>query len=243
MQKILNEEIQIHSTLNPKLWDKDNMLRPEVRSKIIEIVDAFENYLDLPIQILDIQIVGSNASFNYTEHSDLDVHMMANFEVFGDNEEVLKAYYDAKKASFNKSTDIKIRGIDVELYVQDIRSSTVSNGIYSVCDNSWIKEPKPITKITQYNIEQEVSEWQKKIEQVISNQDFEDINNCLNALYLMRTNSIATDGEQGKGNAIFKEIRNLGLLDKLKEHLMKAMSKELSLESLTLGQFVHRYDK
>lgn len=242
MSKILKEEIQIHNQLNPKIWGADNLLLPEVRNKIIEIVEAFENYLDLPIQILDAQIVGSNASYNYNEHSDLDVHIMANFEVFGDNEEVLKAYYDAKKASFNKNTDIKIRGIDVEIYVQDIRSATISNGIYSLCDNAWIKEPKPITKIVQHNIETEVNEWTKKINEVLDSLNYDEVNDCLNALYLMRTNSIASDGEYGKGNAIFKEIRNLGLLDKLKEALMKSMSKELSLESLSLGQFIHRYE-
>ena len=55
----------------------------------------------------------------------------------------------------------------------------------------------------------------------------------------MRTNSIAVDGEYGKGNQIFKDLRNLGYLSKLKEALMKAMSKELSLESLSRGRLVN----
>ena len=36
--------------------------------------------------------------------------------------------------------DIK-SGIGVELYVEDINTSSVSNGIYSVSQNRWIKEP------------------------------------------------------------------------------------------------------
>jgi hypothetical protein len=52
--------------------------------------------------------------------------------------------------------DIKIHGIEIELYIQDIRSTTVSNGIYSICDNVWIKEPKPIKSYTKHNTEKEL---------------------------------------------------------------------------------------
>ena len=39
------------------------------------------------------------------------------------------------------------------------------------------------------------------------------------------------DGEFGKGNLIFKAIRNDGLLDELKEKRNEIKSKELSLEN------------
>ena len=236
----IQEEFQVHDTLNQKIWDiNTNKLLPEVREKVVDICVAFEEYIHAPIQILDIQIVGSNASYNYTEHSDLDVHIMANFEVFGNEDAVIKAYYEAKKSQFNRDTDIKIRGIDVEIYVQDIRSTTASNGIYSVCDDAWIKEPKPIKSATKHNTEKEVEKWSSKINQVLASGSYDEINKTISALYLMRTNSIAVDGEYGKGNAIFKDIRNLGYLNKLKEALLKAMSRELSLESLMPGQLVN----
>ena len=235
------EDFQIHDTLNPKLWDvQASMLLPEVREKIVEICRAFEQYIHVPVQILDIQLVGSNASFNYTEHSDLDVHIMTNFEVYGKDDVIAKAFFEAKKSQFNRETDIKIHGIDVELYVQDVRSVTASNGIYSVCDNEWIKEPKPIKSATKHNTNKEVQKWAKRINQVLASGDYDEINNTLSALYLMRTNSIAVDGETGKGNQIFKDIRNLGYLSKLKDALMRAMSRELSLESLSRGQLVNR---
>lgn len=164
---------------------------------------------------------------------------MANFEVFGRDEAIMKAYYEIKKSQFNKETDIKIHGVDVELYVQDVRSVTASNGIYSVCDDEWIKEPKPIKTFTKKNTEKEVQKWSQKIEEILASGSYEDINKALSALYLMRTNSIAVDGEYGKGNQIFKDLRNLGYLSKLKEALMKAMSRELSLESLSRGRLVN----
>ena len=50
-------------------------------------------------------------------------------------------------------------------------------------------------------------------------------------MYIIRKNSLSVDGEYGKGNQIFKEIRNTGLLDELKDALTKSKSKILSLES------------
>ena len=240
--KILKEDFVIHDTLNPKIFDPNTgLLLPDVRAKIIEIVSEFEDYIDVPLEIADIQLVGSNASFNYTDTSDLDVHIIANFELVTKDTEILQALYDAKKSTFNKKYDIKIRGIEIEMYVQDIKSGIVSNGIYSVCDNKWIKEPKPIKSITKHNTEKESQKWQEVINNVLASKDYEQISNIINMIYLIRHNSIAVDGEYGKGNALFKDIRSSGLLDKLKDALDAALSKKLSLESMTKGQIVNRF--
>lgn len=237
----LNEAFEIHDTLNSKLWDDANHLRPEVKNKIIEIVNYFEQNLQVPINIVDIQLCGSNCSYNYTDKSDLDVHIIANFESVSDETEILSSAYDLERSKFNKDYDISIHGIEIELYVQDIRSGVTSNGIYSILDNDWIKEPKPIKHITKHNTEKEVQKWSDHINRVIKAGTHDDIINAINTLYLIRHNSINVDGEYGKGNQLFKDIRNLGLLDKLKEAQKKARSKELSLESLSLGQIVNKY--
>ena len=236
---ILKEEFQVHEELNPKLFDSSNMLLPDVRQKILDIVTTFEDNLQIPIDICDIHLVGSNCSYNYTENSDLDVHIIANFEMITDETEILQTAYNLEKSSFNKNYDIKIKGIEVELYVEDINSNTVSNGIYSVCDNVWIKEPKPIKSITKHNTEKEFEKWKTKIAEVLVSNDSQEIKNVINALYLMRKNSIAIDGEYGKGNQLFKDIRNAGYLDKLKNQLLQATSSELSLEGLSDGKLVN----
>lgn len=60
---------------------------------------------------------------------------------------------------------------------------------------------------------------------------------------MIRKNSIAIDGEYGKGNQLFKSIRDLGLLDELKNRTNEVLSQDLSMESLsenyTLGQLIH----
>jgi len=73
--------------------------------------------------------------------------------------ELVKTLYDMKKKKFNDTHDISFYGINIELYVQDINSSCVSNGIYSVLDNKWIKEPKPMNSASKKNVEKEVEAW------------------------------------------------------------------------------------
>jgi len=57
----------------------------------------------------------------------------------------------------------------------------------------------------------------------------------------MRKNSIAVDGEWSKGNQIFKELRNLGLIQQLKDLQKEFTSNMLSLESLSAGAIVNRF--
>ena len=78
--------VTIQDELNPVLWS-DNKLRPEIKEKIMDLINEFQSTLDIPLTILDINIVGSNASYNYTDKSDVDVHIITNFDEYGYPEE------------------------------------------------------------------------------------------------------------------------------------------------------------
>lgn len=238
---MLKESFEVHETLNPKLFGKDMHLLPEVRAKLIEIVKYFEEYIEVPLDVCDVQLVGSNVSYNYTSKSDLDVHLVANFEHQGAKPEILQSLYDTKKSDFNKTFDIKLKGIEVELYIQDVNSMTQSNGIYSLCDDEWVKEPKPLKSATKHNTEKELEKWRDIIKSAIASNDSATIKQTLNTLYLIRHNSIAVEGEYGKGNQLFKDIRSEGLLQRLKDAEHNAASKELSLEHLSEDWFINRF--
>lgn len=60
----------------------------------------------------------------------------------------------------------------------------------------------------------------------------EEIENFIEDIYDLRKESIATEGEYGIGNLVFKECRNREYLDNLRELKNALKSKELSLESL-----------
>lgn len=233
---VLTEKFEVHETLNPKLWSSDNKLLDEVKVKIVEIIEQFISTCDIPINMVDAHLVGSNASYNYTQYSDLDVHIISNFDLVDAPKEVLQVLYNALKAKFNAEYDISIRGIDVELYVEDIRSTAVSNGVYSLYQDRWIRFPQKLTDVPQVEIEPEFSAWKEKFQAAINSGNSDNIVNVINDIYILRKNSLDAEGEYGKGNHIFKEIRNCGLLDAAKAAYKACRSKELTIEHLQLHE-------
>lgn len=241
METLREVAVELHDCLNIKIWDEENNLRPIVRDRLLQITKQYAedsevlNYND----ILDAEIVGSNASYNYTSQSDLDLHLVVNMENLSCDPALFQLACNAEKINFNKYYDIKVKGIDVELYVEDVKSCTASNGIYSVFKDEWIKFP---AKIEVPSFEDDagyntlLSEYKTKAEALLEpDTSAEDIDNYINSLYTLRRSGIMTDGEFSQGNFIFKEIRNLGLLDALKDMLKDIRSKELSVESLLVS--------
>lgn len=229
--RYIKEAIEVHDELNSKIWD-GTTLRKEVRNKILEIVNYFISELEVELPVLDIYLVGSNASYNYTDKSDLDVHIITNFNLLDSSEEILQAYYRSETANFNKNYDVSVHGVDIELYIEDVESGAVSNGIYSIYREEWLKFPEPID-VDEYDTSKDVQELSNEIRKAISSNSFENVKNELDKVYLMRKESIATEGEYGYGNQLFKDLRNLGLIDKLKEKYKEFKSVELTLENLS----------
>lgn len=226
----LNENIEIHNTLNPKIWNGFE-LKPDVQDKLMEIVEYFKECCNIPLEIADIHLVGSNASYNYTQYSDIDLHIVVNFDLIDIPDDVLELAYNTEKASFNSTYDITIKGINTEIYVENIKSGTMSNGIYSVMYSKWIKKPLKLDDIPKIEFGDELDKWKSYIDKALKSNDIDKVKQTINALYMIRKNSIAIDGEYGKGNQIFKEMRNLGLLDDLKDKVNELMSSQLSLEN------------
>ena len=228
----ITEKIEIHDTLNPLLWE-GMTLKSDVEAKLLEIVKQFVDCCEIPLHIVDVHLVGSQVSYNYTNKSDLDVHLINNFELLDCSPEILQAAYNAVKAKFNSDYSITLKGIEVELYVEDVNSSVNSNGIYSLYKQKWIKIPQKLDNISNPDVSKEVTSWKNIIQDVLNSSDADSIEKTIDDIYLLRKDGLATSGEYGSQNQTFKEIRNLGLLDDLKKAYKVSRSKELSLESLT----------
>jgi len=140
----LEENIETHDTLNPKLFT-DNKLNTDVRDAILAIVKKYVELLELnniKIDIRDIILTGSNANYNYTDISDIDVHILANTdEKDKEIESLYNALYDAYRSLFSKKFTITIHDIPVEIYVETESTPLASHGVYSVKDDKWLKEP------------------------------------------------------------------------------------------------------
>lgn len=238
---LVNEDIEKHDTLNTELFE-NNELKKDVKETIENIADLFIEELseqDIKFKLKDIILLGSNVSYNYTKDSDLDVHLIADSKNLKCPDDLYPLLYGAYVSLFNKNYDITIKGIPVELYVEIDESTAKSNGIYSLT-KGWIKEPVqtdiPDIDFDQFNVE--FKNWEDRYLDIINNKlpenknKSEIIKDFISDLYDLRKQSIAKDGEYGLGNLIFKEFRNKGYLDYLKDQRKVEKSKELSLEGL-----------
>jgi hypothetical protein len=225
----LEQLTNFHDKLNPDLWD-GNRLKPEVRLALFKIAKAFVDFINVEdLELTDITISGSNASFNYNNKSDIDLHLIANSS--GPCKVNLKDLFQAKKVIFNDQHDIEIMGHAVEVYVQGSEDTHISNGVYSVYNNDWVKFPKKITaKPDVTNIEDKFEHLSEEIRQALDSGDPQTIARLKKRIKDMRQAGLEKNGEFGVENLAFKLLRNAGLIQKLYDAEVKEVDKELSLD-------------
>lgn len=222
------QAVHYHDTLNPKLWS-GMILRQEVRSKLMTIADDFKKFIALPnIKIKDITISGSNASYGYGEHSDIDLHLVVSM---GDDP-TLRALFDAKKNNYNFNHKITLNGIDVEVYVQDSEQKHHSAGIYSVLDNRWLSKPKhTVPKVTDKEVRSKARNYSSMINKAIKSDDLNTVTDVLADLKRLRQAGLDAGGEFSVENLAYKLLRSRGSIDKLYRHQQRLKNIKLSLEN------------
>ncbi len=140
-EEVEPESFDIHDDLEPVLWRGDE-LKEQIASRLQKIAQDFIDGLSIEVNIEDITLTGSLANYNWSKYSDVDLHIIVNFSEVDSNRALVKAYFDNVRAKWNLKHNIKIKGYDVEIYVEDSREQHLSSGVYSILKNKWIKKPK-----------------------------------------------------------------------------------------------------
>jgi hypothetical protein len=220
---------KFHDKLNPDLWES-NRLKPQVRLALFKIAKAFVEFINVEdLELTDITISGSNASFNYNNKSDIDLHLISNSN--GPCKVNLKDLFQAKKVIFNDQHDITILGHAVEVYVQGSEDTHISNGVYSIYDDNWVAFPKIITANPDVtNIEHKFEHLEAEIKQALESHDPQTIARLKKRIKDMRQSGLEKNGEFGVENLAFKLLRNSGLIQKLFDAEIKETDKELSID-------------
>ena len=206
-------------------------MKSEVRAALLKVAAKFKEKLDLELEPVDIYLTGSNANYSYNNASDIDLHLVYNFEEVGVAAEIFSKYLVAQKKVFNSDYDIHVKGIKVEVGAEDINHPLVAGGAYSVLDNEWRITPEQMPEVTD-ELPPYMTELINEIEKAIQSNDSEVIGNLWKALGALRKESLANEGEFGSGNLMFKKLRADGYLGRLKDAYYNSASQELSLESL-----------
>jgi len=226
----LDDAVKFNDQLNPALWGKDDHLLPEVKRKLMAIADDFREFLGITeLDIKDITVSGSNAAYTYTPNSDIDLHLVVDLPR-ADHDDVYRELFDAKKYQYNDQHDFRIGGYDVELYVQNANQPHVSQGIYSLKHNDWVKVPsrrKP--EIDDISVKSKYEDIGNRIDQAIDSQDLDRMDAMARKIREMRQAGLQQTGEFGPENLAFKVLRNNGTLERLRNARLEAKNRLMSL--------------
>jgi hypothetical protein len=218
--------IPYHDELNPVLW-QGNQLNPEIRYTLLKIAHHFIDFINIkPLHLKDVTISGSNASYSYTSTSDIDLHL-----IVAEPPPEFRELFTAKKNQYNKDHTIKIKGIDVEVYVQPENDPHHSVGIYSVLDNHWISEPKhDKPNIDGREVRNKARNYSAKINAALKSNDLNTVQDIWSEIKKIRQAGLEAGGEFSIENLAFKLLRSKGKIRKLHRHLLHLQNQELSLE-------------
>ena len=237
---------ELKDTLCPEVFDKDAsggyILKKDILDKLLEITDNFIDFVGVDFFIHDVILIGSLANYNWSEYSDIDLHIVIDMNELNDKEsnsialqDIIREFFDAKKSVWNEKYDVKIKGFDVELYVQDVNDEYVSSGVYSILNNEWVVEPSTKKEnIDTKKILEKGEYFAKRIDQLIDyHENGKDIDKMVldlrDKLKKFRKSGLEAGGEYSYENLTFKLLRRNGYIEKLMNLRNSISNKKLSL--------------
>ncbi|CAM6053343.1 unnamed protein product [Sphagnum tenellum] len=206
-------------------------MRLEVRLRLLRAAIAFYRFLDIKNLVVDdIRLTGSNAAYNYTKMSDLDVHLIVDFKTTP-CPALAENVFTTKKALWSETYDISIRGHQIELYVEDKSKPAESNGLYSILRGEWLKTPSAVPpKKNDSAVVAKTKSFMNAIDNLLNTTPSgNQIDTLFNGLRTMRANGLEVGGEESVENLTYKALRALGYLDKLYDARRAAIAADLSL--------------
>jgi hypothetical protein len=217
-----------------ELFDKTPMMRDEIRKKLLEISDNFIESLGVEFFVHDIVLTGSLANYNWSNFSDVDLHILIDFDELEYPKDLVKEFFDAKKNVWNENHNVIVKGFDVEMYVQDVKEPHISSGVYSILHNNWVVKPKKnAPKIDDRKILEKGEEYAKKIDSLIKKSKTMDIldkiDNLRKKIKAFRQSGLDDGGEYSYENLTFKLLRRNGYIEKLLNLKKQLTDKKLSI--------------
>lgn len=217
---------KVKEKLNPKFWDGEN-LKPEIRKQMLKIANDYLKELTISwVKPDDITLTGSIANYNWSKYSDIDIHILMDYEKVWNKEDFVEDYFSSKKELWGINHDeLKMFGYDVELYVENTSKQNGCSGVYSLKDDKWVTPPNNfqdakmnndlikeksayyITEIDKIN-----KRWKREKDKTKLKKMSRKLNSIFKKLKRMRREAIQKQGELGTYNIIWKVLRRSGRL-------------------------------
>ncbi len=240
------DSFKIKNTLNPDIWINDK-LNPKVRQKLILIAKDFMKKLEIDAkpEIKDIIFTGSLANFNWSKFSDIDLHIVLDFEKLGDDASFVEDYFWAQKALWNEEHDITIFDYPIEIYVQDVDHKLEATAVYSVLNDKWLLKPKQTEfKLDNNAVKAKAEKFLNQLRDIKNNYDNKEYQKVVDKvdklkkhIQNMRTGGLEKGGEFSLENIVFKVLRRTPFMDYLDSFKNKSYDSLMSVaESLNEGR-------
>lgn len=218
--------LKYHNKLNPKIWS-DGSLKEELSEPLVQGALDFVDFSNVDrSRIKDMILTGGNANYNYTKFSDLDVHIMC------DTEGLVKDELFAKKSEWKKTQNAcKLAGYEVEYYIDEANPHIPGGqGVYSLLKKKWLIIPKHLESVDVLKdptVLEKVEFYTKYVRNYLLKKGTEqEIMEFRLKLRNMRQAGLQEAGEFSIENIIFKDLRNRGLIDKLKQRVHELREKK-----------------
>ena len=231
-------------SLFPKFW-KNNLnsgLNPIVARNLTQIAEKVVESLEIDIEPKDFIITGSIASYNWHELSDIDLHILFDFEEINEDFNLVKKMLDQIRINWNKTHNIKIAGKEVEIYFQHAYEPHKANGIWSLTLEKWLANPVRLDpEIDLYNTEKKAEGIAQLIDHLSElyndkkfNESYKFSKKIKSKIVRMRQSGLASEGIYSPENLAFKMLRNSGLLGKLSSIKIGSYDKMMSIQEKKL---------
>ena len=212
------------TSLSEDIWTKNEQLKPEILQAALRIAkEYFEDLkLDPNIKIKDITLTGSLASYNWSDMSDFDLHILIDFKDL-DNDELIEDYLRQKSRVWNMTHKILLKGFEVEIYIQNTNEPHYSAGEYSLMNNRWNKRPtRTKINIDYQTVKQKAAGIMDQIDDaydMYAEKDFLQAKQfgdaIMERLKRYRKSGLETGGIYSVENLVFKVLRRNDYLEKL----------------------------
>ena len=180
------------------------------------------------------------AGYNYSDASDIDLHLLFDFKSMGDKQELFEKIFLLAKSRWNDNHSITIKGHEVEVYAEDEQSPHVTTGLYSVMNDKWIKAPEKETPVfDELDVKTKVRYFVDIYNDMKRDFNAGKIDGLQHRVETLRQKikHFRQGGLQKGGifsveNITFKSLRRIGLLNKLADLNTQLTDKDLSIENL-----------
>jgi len=243
--KEIVKSFESKDSLSDTIFSSENdtyIIKDDIRKKLLEVTDDFLDFVDIDFFIYDVVLTGSLANYNWSQYSDIDLHIIIDLDEFDGGKtsgkvysQIVKEFFDTKKTIWNDKTDVKIKDFDVEIYIQDIDEKHMSSGVYSVLNNEWIIIPeKSKPNIDDRKILEKGEEYVNQIDDLLKKSEgaedvIKDVNELKEKLKNFRQSGLESGGEYSYENLTFKLLRRNGYIEKLMGIKTSVRNKKLSL--------------